>query len=739
MPVDIRHEAPGATAYYKRLHARKRRGHTVGKLPKVASKGHTKPHFVGVDGEGTGKSYDHKYVLLGVGDKQYENPAGIDWREAFEFLYSCFEDDPEAVYVGFFLGYDFSQILKTLPRERAEMLLTKRGMGARSRARSGGNHKPFPVRHNGWEFDMLPGRVLRLRPQLCNCHENGRDCIHPRLRWMHICDSGSFWQTSLLNVLDPAKWETPLCTPDEYAKVLAGKAQRADARLDDDMRFYNRLENELLSRAMSRLADGFAEIGVYLRRDQWYGPGQAAQAWMRDNGLPKREEIEAVVPDWFRDAAQGSYTAGWFELFSHGIIYGDTYEYDLNSAYPATIANLPCLLHGTYSRGEGRPNDARRTDYVLCNVTVTASNSRVAPLAHRTPDGKILHPRVTKGWHWLSEIRAAMGAGLVGEVKWHEFVSYSPCDCLPPARRVRNLYLRRLAVGKNSVLGIAAKLVYNSMYGKFAQVVGAAPFGNWIYASLITSGCRTKILEAIGSVGPEHVLMIATDGIFLDKPSMKLPVSDKLGEWSEQCRENMTLFKPGVYWDQAAREQIMAGKDVKFKARGISAKAFASKLRELDDIYMGWNSEEDIPGYPISVYNGDSVHAWAVLRWPEITFETGFSMVTALQAIERGNWAEAGHVEDSVIQRQSAMPYDKRCNPHFNKEDYRVDTKVRDLINIESSPYVRKEGMENPFSQVYKESLGTSMEDLNSGLFNEWVAMLRGASQWDSVTTADDG
>ena len=39
--------------------------------------------FVGVDGEGTGKGKDHRYVLLGCGQRQYENAKGIGWKEAF--------------------------------------------------------------------------------------------------------------------------------------------------------------------------------------------------------------------------------------------------------------------------------------------------------------------------------------------------------------------------------------------------------------------------------------------------------------------------------------------------------------------------------------------------------------------------------------------------------------------------------------------------------------------------------
>ena len=171
------------------------------------------PEFICVDGEGAGDGPEHKYVLLGVGEEQYDNPEGIHWKEAFEFLYTCFERNPNAVYAGFFLSYDWNQILKTLPQNRAAMLLTQKGINARRRKNSKNNRKPFSVRCDEWELDMLPGRRLQLRPLRCNCYAiPGRDCKHNRPRWMYICDAGSFWQTSLVSVLNPEKWETPVCS-----------------------------------------------------------------------------------------------------------------------------------------------------------------------------------------------------------------------------------------------------------------------------------------------------------------------------------------------------------------------------------------------------------------------------------------------------------------------------------------------------------------------------------------------
>src|SRR5271170_44370 len=83
--------------------------------------------FVSVDGEGvTMPDGSHRYVLLGVGDRQIANPEGLSWKECFEFLWGEFRTGSVA-YVGFFLGYDFVQMLRGLREERARMLLTAAG------------------------------------------------------------------------------------------------------------------------------------------------------------------------------------------------------------------------------------------------------------------------------------------------------------------------------------------------------------------------------------------------------------------------------------------------------------------------------------------------------------------------------------------------------------------------------------------------------------------------------------
>ena len=326
--------------------------------------------FVGVDGEGMTVKGEHRYVLFGVGEKQIEDTDGLRWSDVFEFLYSEHEDrgKRDTAYVGFFLGYDFSQIFKTLPEERARMLLTKAGRQARAhrelkwgtlqrKGRPG--MPPHPVEYDGWQFDMLGMKRLRIRPKACDCEVPSCKC-EGKPSWMYICDVGSFFQSSFLKVLDPKGWAdgTQVVSPEEWQTIETGKENRSTAILDDEMRFYNRLENVVLSRVMGTLNAGFRNIGIHLSPKQWFGPGQAAQTWLKNEGVSTREEIGGIVPLRMAEAARASYFGGWFEIMMHGRIPGVTHEYDINSAYPSIIAKLPCLLHGKYSYGDGLPPDA---------------------------------------------------------------------------------------------------------------------------------------------------------------------------------------------------------------------------------------------------------------------------------------------------------------------------------------------------------------------------------------------
>ena len=594
--------------------------------------------FIMIDGEGTGDGADHKYVLLGCGDEQLERPEGFtDITEIFQFLYEQFERNPDASFCGFYLGYDFNMWLRLLPRDRAFYLLTEIGRRKRQRVcKCRKNvrcaHKriaPHPVEFHGWQFDMLGFKRLRLRPKLCVCPTATCQCKQ-QARWMYINDSGPFFQASLISVIDPGKWAEPIVTQAEFDTIMEGKSQRGAAQLDDDMRRYNRLENVVGARLLGQLNKGFTAADIRLNKKQWFGPGQAAQAWMRiDRKLEATTDAVRDLPGKLKSALIATYYGGWFEIPCHGIIPGITYEYDLNSAYPAVASRMPCLC-GTWSHGKYNPKGNLRHGWLdtgepsrlrLCYVTVSGRSKYLGPLPYRDVNGGVLRPRWTKGWYWQHEIDAAIKAGLADDVTYWEWYEYQPCKHRPPLRSLAGLYEGRLKIGKDTPEGKAYKLVYNSVYGKLAQSLGDPVYANPVYASLITSGCRTMILRAIATHPDKAaaVAMIATDGVYFMAPHPELDalVSDRMGGWSRDEKHDLTVFKPGVYWDARSRELINAGKAPRFKARGINAVDFARSIATVDALFDSWDPE-----------SGN------VKDWPSVSFRSRFSQVSVLQALQ---------------------------------------------------------------------------------------------------------
>jgi hypothetical protein len=698
----------------RRLYPDKKAGYLAQQERRKTARTTRLTEFIGVDGEGSGDGADHRYVLLSVGSDSISDEHGLTFRQIMPFLWSQFERNQNAAYCGFFLGYDFAQWIKDIGADEAGELFSDRGR--KGRDRKGGSHTqtfaPTPVRYENWEFDFLGLKRFKLRP---------RDS--PKgTPWMYICDAGSFYQASFMSVIDPAAWNNPIVTEEEYATLDEGKKRRSTARLDSDMLRYNCLENAVLARLMGRLDQGFTQAGIKLARNQWYGPGQAAQSWLDkqpaiphltrkwelpDNkpGMPKPRRMRKIsVPDPSLDpaileVARKAYYGGWFEIFAHGHVPGQSWEYDINSAYPYAISELPCLLHG---RWKHRRDRGRGGEYVLVRAIAEGHNRVCGAGLHRTPDGRILRPQRTSGYYWYNELDAAFRCGAVSRVDVLESWSYEPCDCLPPLRGVQGLYEARLRAGKNTSAGKSYKLIYNSMYGKFAQSIGFPKYANSIWASAITSACRTMILDAIASHprGVQDLLMVATDGVYFASQHESLLLSDKLGEWTETAHDNLTLFKPGVYWDDRARQEIRDGKAPHFKSRGISAAAFARSIEDIDTQFGNWGHG--------TVLESD---------WPLVSFAAGFSMISPLQALQRNNWGLCGQVSTASM-KQSSNPVDKRQLTCYDAESglYRSQP-YQETDPLESTEYSKKFGiMDDPDEYGYNE---------DGYILDQWKGMLR--------------
>ena len=670
--------------------------------------------FVGVDGEGINMpDGTHRYIMLSVGDETlHKNGVELTHEDILPFLYGHMMDNPDekCAYIGFYLGYDFTQWFKHLSEHQARLLFTRDGIAARQPKSD--RVRPFPVYIGSkWEIDILGMKRLRFRPH--NHHgKHGRcgcgyeSAILPEgndAKWFYLCDVGSFFQSSFIKVLNPKGWpdEVP-CTEEEYQTIIEGKNRRADTATLDDLSWiepmieYNRLENRLLANVMRIYSSGFADLGIRLDKTCYYGPGQSAQKWLnKQAGFLKRDDIVKVISGEILDIWRQTYYGGRFEIFYHGTFRGEQYEYDIQSAYPDAIRRLPCLCKVQWV-GSDEP---RNHPFTLVYATIFANQRHVSGLPYRDPNGSILYPLATRGWYRWQEVKAAMP--FIDQSKLRISRVLNPvgeCKHDPPLKALGDLFALRQQVGKNTPQGKALKLIYNSCYGKMAQSIGSPKYANPIYASMITSDCRIRLLDAISTHpnGLEDVIMCATDGIYFKTPHPDMPKIGEniegLGLWETTVKSRMTLMKPGVYWDDIARRAVDAGKDASLKSRGISAKALQDHLAEMERGFESWSISDNPP--------------------PALELRTPFSIVSPRLALARGKWDTAGLVEYDKLRHDIADCYPKRRR-WWTEYKGLIKSSTRAVKNIDTTPYEKTFGMEDAmiFSELYTRDGEKALED----------------------------
>lgn len=626
--------------------------------------------FIGVDGESRPYQNTNKYHILSVGDNTlYRNGEELQFFEICRFLYNCYLENPFASYVGFYLNYDFTYWLRSLPAERARMLFHPE---LRARTQSGNNRTPFPCEYLGWEFDLLGMKRFKLRPV-------------SESKWMYICDVGPFFQTSFLKAIDPSKWPTPVCTPEEYQVIVDGKSARGqETQTDQEMIKYNILENRLLSRLMERMQSGYREMGIRIPAHKWYGPGSAVNIWLNGISAP----IAGTRSTKCEDALRASYYGGRFEITAHGPS-GTLYEYDINSAYPDAMSQLP-MENGKWVHNDGDLTD----DYCLVKADITGCSEWLGPVPHRERSGKsVCYPYRVRGWYWTHELRAANDAGLVSNIDFVEVYRYIPGTEYKPFAELRNLYGIRIQVGKDTPQGKAIKLVYNSGYGKVAQSVGQPKFANVLYASLITSHCRTKILRAIAThpKGAKSVAMIATDGIYFTSPHPKLELSNtELGKWSHAKRQDMFLIKPGMYFDGEG----------KVKSRGIGNRDLNRSRDLIRKTWEQWDGKPD---------------------WPKFEVTPDFLVISPRAASHRGMWDLCGTV--------STEPFTHSFDPRTKRYYEYPLTRVNKIVRTKIMPYSRtalKQGIEVVESTPYDKRFGVAMMEPGDAALSGLISKTEG-------------
>lgn len=508
--------------------------------------------FVGCDGEGAGLDDlgRQNYLLFRMGDRELYTGERLKTIELLDFI--C--DHPKGdILVGFAFGYDTTMILRDMSDQQKTRLFQPKEFGD--------GHSPFTW-YDDFDIDYLPKQYLKVRrvkriydPETGTVHRVG---VKGSTRIIY--ETFGFFQKSFLKVINEFD-----CGTEADRKRIAKSKERRGAlewAITQEERDYCALECVLLAELMEKLREYCEEAGIVPRT--WNGAGKLAKALLAAHKSPKAAQINEWVPAEVLDFANMAYYGGRFEITRTGMIGQKVYEYDIGSAYPAAMVDLPCLEHGSWHQARGSELAGTKSLFVaaVCFNTPVQSNgtAQLGALPIRSKEGHLYWPLRGGGIYWSHEIRSAERRGV--NVRYKTGWAFTPnCDC-KPFNWIEPLFEYRKSIGKSGP-GYPIKLGLNSLYGAQAQRVGAGLYANPIYAGITTAKPRALLNDAI-SHAPKSIVMLATDALYSLEP-LPLDVNDRLGGWELNTLDGLFIVQPGLYWCPEKRKR---------KSRGLSGRFF---------------------------------------------------------------------------------------------------------------------------------------------------------------------
>lgn len=590
-----------------------------------------------------------------MGDMQWvkSNLQGLSTVECLDFIL----DIPQSIRLfGYSFNYDLTKILQDLDNRSLYRLFRPeiRQRPAKSKTRT-----PYMV---PWE-----GYRLNLQGTKFTVQKGDKQ----RVVW----DIFKFYQSKYVQALDDWK----IGDAKMRAEMTRMKELRSDfANLDyDEILAYCLEECRYLGQLAHKLVIAHSHAGIDLKT--FYGAGSTASAMLKAWGIGDKRR---TGPDEMREAVACAFFGGRFEHSVIGPIQGPVYSFDISSAYPYQICFLPCLKHGTWELTKDR-FQIETAKAALVRYSLSKIDGPWSPFPFREKAGTIVFPSQSGGgWIWRDEY-------LVGErlfpksVHFHEAWIYKcSCSCRP-FKKIPAFYKQRLRIGKEGP-GIVIKLGCNSVYGKLAQSVGEPPYQSWIWAGMITSGCRAQLLTMLELHKDwNNLLAIATDGIYTRediKPPEPFdtgtsdaldefgkPANKPLGGWERKPVDKGVFFaRPGIYFPLLPTEEELK----KVRARGIGRAAmFASWKLMVDAWAQGEETIKLTTGLTrfcgakscVSVRAGDAASESARLAYDRQREKT--RLIEYVRADVYGEWIPRP-IELSLNPLPKRHPYVKRVGDY---------------------------------------------------------------------------
>lgn len=530
--------------------------------------------FVAWDGEGyTCEDGTHVYnLLMNSAGGVLRCLDGISTEDAFNFILDESKRLPGSLHVCFASSYDINMMLRDVDEPHL------RELQATGRADYGSITIEYIPRKYLYLHRYDPNNKWVENPKTGKWQINYIDRV---VLW----DVFGYFQQSFVEAIKSylgSDW--PL-----LALIAENKARRDVFRPDEieSIERYCSAELQSLVEIMNRLRDLMATADIQLSR--WDGAGSIAGALLRRESVktslkPTDRRLELPV--------RTAYAGGRIELVQYGVWDGPLYAYDINSAYPAEIVNLPDMQTGYWTRAtDPYDRDWFSLSLVRYRFSMSPDNERwIYPLFSRDMFGGICFPQTGYGWYWQPEVTQALEDGYGYEVEVVETWNYHD-DGTKPMAFVRDLYdIRKKWKMEGNHAEMVLKLGINSLYGKMAQSAGYArngripPYHQLEWAGFVTSSARAK-LYAAAKQARDAIVFLATDGI-LSTQALDLDIGDSLGQWSTKTHTEAITVQAGVY-------RLRGHRDGDEPYTIEHARGFNANSVDFDAIRLAWRRKQD--------------------------------------------------------------------------------------------------------------------------------------------------
>lgn len=326
--------------------------------------------------------------------------------------------------------------------------------------------------------------------------------------------------------------------------------------------YYNHNKKKIRNYCITdcKLTKELSEKWIKLFRDafsfypaKWTSSGYLAEKVLINNRVyfPKFN----YIPYEIQEFAYRSYFGGRIELIKRGYV-GKAYLYDINSAYPAAIANFPDIIVGKWIKRKSIHKDAKLGFFkIQCDIP---DDYIIAPFAFKA-NNVILYPSgkfVT--YATLQELQSCDNYKILDS---YQFISKS--NKKPYKNFIQSLYQKRLKLKHDDdPLQMPIKIILNSIYGKTGQKINRimGNLFNPVMFSYITGYTRAQLFKFMRKYDLERdIVAFATDSICSTK---KLNLdSKKLGAFSYEGESDDTFYlQNGFYRFAGSWKQRGLGK-----------------------------------------------------------------------------------------------------------------------------------------------------------------------------------